>query len=406
MINKVFIRLMMIFSFSLFLATVTKPDSIYAATVSTSVNVVPDINSELQIEGESNINYNVIGKEGKKINSSLSVTNIKKEEIKISLRVNNGLTLYGQVSYEPVDNNGYSGFIDESYMMSNIITGLPNEITLKPNETKNIDFVINVPKNLKGQYIGTIRFEDITSDSSSNEEDSSIFDYKVAYSMGVWLKGKEEKLTSMEIAEADIGNTKGIPTILVKLINANTGFLKDQDLDYKVYKVEGSKEHLNLIFEGKEKLSIVSPKNYFWHSINWEGQLSSGSYMVEVNGKRFPFEIKKDMLPDQKDDSVIFVEKDSIPLWVWIILSFLLLFIFFLLLRRKKKKSETDDENKVDSEDSEDEPTKVDDSNDEDNSNDPIIMKEDSNQTTSTDSKGPNIDKDNEADHSNHLKDK
>lgn len=339
-----------IFSLSVFLFLLTSiglngfTTTANANDISTSVNVLPNLQTGLQIKGESYINYDVTGMDGQTINSSMEVKNLKNEEVKVSISISNGLTNRSDVSYEPNKKNSYSGFLDKGYIMEDIITDYPETITLKPNETKTVNFNINVPNKLKGQYIGLIRFEDIER-NKAQKRDSTI-ELKIAYSMGVWIKGEDAEIKEAEVDDVKLDKNSSKPVILAKFLNKNPHFLKDQKVEYKVYKIGKNKKDLELIFEDKKKQPIISPKNYFWYPIEWNGKVSPGKYQIDINGKTFFFEIKKDQLPEE-DENTLLVERDNIPLWVWLIIGLLLLIILYLLFKRKKDEKDEDEENET-----------------------------------------------------------
>lgn len=317
-------------------------NSTKANDISTSVNVLPNLKNELQIKGESYFNYDVTGMDGQSLKSSMDVLNLKDEKIKVKLSVSNGLTNLSDVSYESAKKNEHSGFLNKKYIMENIITDLPEIITLEPNETKRVDFNINVPKKLKGQYVGLIRFEYI--DEDKKKDGDSTIEFKVAYSIGLWIKGEDIKINEAEVVDVKLDERSKKPIILAKFLNENPHFLKNQKVEYEVFKIGEGKNKENAIFKDKKKQPIISPKNYFWYPIKWDGKVSPGKYKIEINGKEFFFEIKKDDIPEEEDENTIIVENSGIPFWVWILIALLLGIILFLLFKKRKKDGKESDE--------------------------------------------------------------
>ncbi len=311
-----------------------------------SIYIEPNFDEDLQISGKSYINYDVKGKEGQSIDSSFIITNSTDEPMKIDVVVKNGLTDEGGEVYDHQNKSKLSGFLDEDYLMNRYIKDFPELIELGPNEEKEVSFVIEVPKNLKGRTIGGLGF--IKQNPEKEEQDEGIsIELKTGFLFSIWLKGEKEDTVPMEITDLEVETETKSPILYPRLENNNSDFLKDGYVDYEVIK----KKDDSVVFSGDQELNVISPKNYFNLPIHWDGELEYGKYQLNINGQTFDFEITKDDVDKiaKKNDPSLSINDSSLPLWAWIligilILALIILFILFMVNRNKAKTNKIDEE--------------------------------------------------------------
>lgn len=316
------------------------------ADSSDSIYVEPNFDENLQISGKGYINYNVKGKEGESIDSSFIISNLADKPIKVALVVKNGLTNTSGEVYDHQIKSKLSGFLDEDYLMNHYIKDFPDLIELGPKQSKEVSFVIEVPKNLKGKVIGGLGF--VKQNEEKEEQDDGIsIEFKKGYIFSVWLSGEEEKAVPMEITDLVVDTEEKSPILYPRIENNNSDFLKDKNIDYEVVK----KKDKSIVFDGDRMINVISPKNYLNLPIQWDGEFEYGEYQLNINNETFDFEITKDDVKKvaKKNDPSLSINDSSIPLWVWVLISVLILalisfFIFFIVKRKKGKISEIDEE--------------------------------------------------------------
>lgn len=314
---------------------------------SESVYVKPNLDGNLQISGKSYINYDVKGKEGQSITSSFIIKNPTDESIKVDVLVKNGLTSTSGEVYDHRVKNKLSGFLDDDYIMNKYIKDFPDLIELGPNESKEVSFIINVPKDLKGKIIGGLGFVKQNEEEEEEEEEGISIKLETGFIFSVWLNGKEEKAVPMEITGLDVDSKNKKPTLYPRIENNNSDFLKDGYVEYEVIK----KKDDSVVFSGDKELNSISPKNYFNLPIQWDGSFEYGKYQLNINDESFDFEITKDDVDDvaEKNDPSLFIKDNSIPLWVWILIGLLALGLiglsaYFIVKRQKNKTSNVNEE--------------------------------------------------------------
>nr|WP_289039287.1 DUF916 domain-containing protein [uncultured Allobacillus sp.] len=333
-------RFLVIFSFLLLFTSL----SVQAEEHKQSISVVPLVNEELQIDdSNSYIYYDLSTVDQDEIPSSFLIQNNTDEKLTVISTVRNALTdSKGNISLYANQETNLAAFTDERYMLENYIEDLQKEIVLEANETKEVDFTIDIPKKLKGKVIGGLGFV-VDKEKEQKSEGVSI-ELKEGFVFGVWLKMSELKeMNELEIEEVDVKRKGSKFSIYATVKNSNSDIFRDVSIPYEII----SKEEDKQIVQDELKLLQISPKNVLKYEIPLK-VVKEGMYALKIDNQSFDFEIDKQEVEkatdnvNEDDEDVVVIEDQSIPFYVYIIVGLLIAVILFLLLKRKKDNEETD----------------------------------------------------------------
>lgn len=256
-----------------------------------SIFVVKVEAADMKYSIEANIPDNQIDK-------NLTYFDLKMEPGKkqvISLKLKNHSEKVATFSIEPhtatTNRNGvidYSKKIEEKdssmkYSFEELITG-ETKHTLQPNEEKNIEFTIQMPKEsydgiiLGGFYI----HKEIDKDDKEKEKSVQIKnDY--SYVIGVKLTETSKMVEPMLKLNEVKPNLENYRTVVTaNLQNTESVIVSGLNIDAKVYK-KGSN---NVLHEAQKEDMSMAPNSNFDFAINWGNEeLKPGKYRLELTGK-------------------------------------------------------------------------------------------------------------------------
>lgn len=234
-----------------------------------------------------------------------------------------------------------------------IVTEGANEITLKPNETKDWAATIQMPADkYDGIILGGLHFQekkDEDAKKKSEEKDVQIKN-EYAYVFGVKLT-ETPTVVKPELALNSIKpTTKNYRNVVeFNLQNTKATLVGGLSVDAKIYK-KGNKEVLH---ESKRTNLSMAPNSNFDYSVDWENQaLKPGKYQLHLVAKTADdtWEWTKDFTISSDDakkanDTALGLEKDYTWLYIagGILLLLLIITTTYFIGRRAAKKKQKDE---------------------------------------------------------------
>ncbi|PZG47241.1 cell surface protein [Listeria ivanovii] len=277
----------------------------------------------------------------------VELTNQSEEEITIKCLANTAVT--NDMGYADYSIPNTKADKTLKYPFAKIITKSVDEVTLKPNETKTWEVVIQMPaEKYNGIILGGLHFQekkDKDEEKKSKEKDVQIKN-EYAYVIGV-------KLTETPtVVKPELALNKIKPTIKnyrnvveFNLQNTKATLVGGLSVDAKIYK-KGNKKVLH---ESKRTDLSMAPNSNFDYSVDWENQkLKPGKYQLHLVAKTADatWEWTKDFTissdeAKKANDTALGLEEDYT--WMYITGGILLLLLiitatYFIGRRAAKKK--------------------------------------------------------------------
>ncbi|WP_270997629.1 DUF916 and DUF3324 domain-containing protein [Listeria seeligeri] len=281
----------------------------------------------------------------------VELTNQSDEEITIECLANTAVTNdMGYVDYS-IPNTKPDKTL--KYPFAEIVTEGANEITLKPNETKDWAATIQMPADkYDGIILGGLHFQekkDEDAKKKSEEKDVQIKN-EYAYVIGVKLT-ETPTVVKPELALNSIKpTTKNYRNVVeFNLQNTKATLVGGLSVDAKIYK-KGNKEVLR---ESKRTDLSMAPNSNFDYNVDWENQaLKPGKYQLHLVAKTADdtWEWTKDFTISSDDakkanDTALGLEKDYTWLYIagGILLLLLIITTTYFIGRRAAKKKQKDE---------------------------------------------------------------
>lgn len=274
------------------------------------------------------------------------VRNLTKEEITLKVRGFDALTSsYGVIQYKIYDKEKDSmSLTDKDYYLTSYIQP-EQEITLRPNEAKQVKVDIDVPV-LDGHVLGGIAFTAFIPGKTQTEENVQ---FKINNEMntiiGFMANFDEKEKESITYKQPWIQSMPSYYGIFLPTIHDTAKLTKNSKLDYEVRNKKG-----DLLFESKDKQTLdFTPKSQTNLLLKWESEKLKigeeyhlkGHIIVDENNIfpfDFPIVLENDDYIDSndiKDPIKTTLEDDSFN-WYWLLPLLLLLPLLFFLFRKKE----------------------------------------------------------------------
>lgn len=296
--------------------------------------------------------FDLLVKPGDTQSISLTLTNSGPEEIILGIKTNTAATNKNGV----IDYSKSEGDKDSSLEVnfSDIIAG-PEEVTLAPNESKDVTFEISIPKEeFQGTVLGGFYIYKIGGETEQEQEQNVQIKNEYSYVIAVKLTESEEKI----LPELVLNDVKPGLENYRTAVTANIQNIKPTIID---------KLHIKAVVTEKGKETVIhqmvkddmnmAPNSSFDFPISWDNKpLMPGTYTLklESTSSEGEWKFEKDFKIDgevskELNTEAVELEKDNH--WIYIVIGVLGLllvsFIVVLLYKMNKLKSKltNDDRN-------------------------------------------------------------
>ncbi|MFL2064213.1 DUF916 and DUF3324 domain-containing protein [Latilactobacillus sakei] len=235
------------------------------------------------------------------------------------------------------------------YQFSDIFDA-PQTITLKPKETKTVNFKVTMPANFySGVLKGALYFKD-TKAGATQETDQKGFSITNYYAMALGVVLREHpkvhipadlKLRRIRVSET---NYLHEPAILAKLENVKPGTPGAMTINAKVSKHKGSK---TLFGYQREGITMATNSSFEYGIPLGDSWINPGKYHLHLVAKSsqktwvfdrdFEISVNQAMQMNRKNKNLW---------WIWLIVLLIIIFIILLITtyylgyRRRKKQDE------------------------------------------------------------------
>lgn len=300
------------------------------------------------------------------INKTLTYFDLKMEpgqEQEISLTVSNSSDKEASISISPnIAMTNQNGVIDYSQFkpkldstleipLNSIISG-KQDVTLAPNETKQIPFTIKMPeKAFEGIILGGFYISKETINNSSKEEKDVQIKNNYSYVIGIQLRESLNEVTpELKLNKIKPALLNYRTAVTANLQNTEATLIKGLNVHAKIWKKGSSK----ILHEIKKTDLSMAPNSNFDFPISWDNQiLEAGSYTLklEASSGEHKWNFEEDFMISAKEsrslnkEAVELEKKD--PDWFMIIvivalitLIGIILISFFIYKYKKKKEAE------------------------------------------------------------------
>lgn len=300
------------------------------------------------------------------INKTLTYFDLKMEpgqEQEISLTVSNSSDKEASISISPnIAMTNQNGVIDYSQFkpkldstleipLNSIISG-KQDVTLAPNETKQIPFTIKMPeKAFEGIILGGFYISKETINNSSKEEKDVQIKNNYSYVIGIQLRESlNEVIPELKLNKIKPALLNYRTAVTANLQNTEATLIKGLNVHAKIWKKGSSK----ILHEIKKTDLSMAPNSNFDFPISWDNQiLEAGSYTLklEASSGEHKWNFEEDFMISAKEsrslnkEAVELEKKD--PDWFMIIvivalitLIGIILISFFIYKYKKKKEAE------------------------------------------------------------------
>ena len=296
--------------------------------------------------------FDLLVKPGDTQSISLTLTNSGPEEIILGIKTNTAATNKNGV----IDYSKSEGDKDSSLEVnfSDIIEG-PEEVTLAPNESKDVTFEISIPKEeFQGTVLGGFYIYKIGGETEQEQEQNVQIKNEYSYVIAVKLTESEEKI----LPELVLNDVKPGLENYRTAVTANIQNIKPTIID---------KLHIKAVVTEKGKETVIhqmvkddmnmAPNSSFDFPISWDNKpLMPGTYTLklESTSSEGEWKFEKDFKIDgevskELNTEAVELEKDNY--WIYIVIGalglLLVSFIVVLLYKMNKLKSKltNDDRN-------------------------------------------------------------
>lgn len=229
------------------------------------------------------------------INKTLTYFDLKMEpgqEQEISLTVSNSSDKEASISISPnIAMTNQNGVIDYSQFkpkldstleipLNSIISG-KQDVTLAPNETKQIPFTIKMPeKAFEGIILGGFYISKETINNSSKEEKDVQIKNNYSYVIGIQLRESLNEVTpELKLNKIKPALLNYRTAVTANLQNTEATLIKGLNVHAKIWKKGSSK----ILHEIKKTDLSMAPNSNFDFPISWDNQiLEAGSYTLKL----------------------------------------------------------------------------------------------------------------------------
>ncbi len=278
---------------------------------------------------------------------SVVIENLEDNTKTISAAANTGYTT--DSGTEAFDKHNPGKLSQAEYQFSQLFDQ-PQMITLKPKETKTVNFKVKMPDQLyAGVLKGALYFKD-TKAGSTQGTDQQGFSVKNYYAMAIGVVLREHpnihtpanlKLRRIRVSET---NYLHEPTVLAKLENVRAATPGAMTVNAKVSKHKGSK---TLFGYQREGITMATNSSFEYGIPLGDSWINPGKYHLHLVAKSsqktwvfdrdFEISVNQAMQMNRKNKNLW---------WIWLIILLIIIFIILLITtyylgyRRRKKQDE------------------------------------------------------------------
>lgn len=304
--------------------------------------------------------YKLDFEKGKKQTIKIKIRNDKNGELTLLTTSLNALTIAnGGIDYSEKTKNESSQSLDENFLLKPMLQ-LPESITLKKGETKEIAVEITSPDVTKGTVLGGIDFvEKDASDSGEIGNEGGVsfnIQNKVDFKLAIQLDYTKDIDSDLSIGGAPFKSLPSGPQLYVKLINNAPSIEENLEGTYEVFEPSGKSLFTGIITDLK-----MAPKTDVNFPIAWDGKtIGEGKYTINTTitkaGKQlttstntFVIEEKNiiNILPQDANEPTVIVKEKSMAGQYMLFAGLVVVAMAIgILLGRTKRKEEPQDTNK------------------------------------------------------------
>ncbi|WP_047982205.1 DUF916 domain-containing protein [Ornithinibacillus contaminans] len=292
--------------------------------------------------------FHLLTEPGQEITVAVELTNQLDTELHVEIEPANAFTnpsggmLYGQT----IDS-------DQTILLEDAIKLAPHievesNLTLQPNETREIPVSITVPDADTGTILGGIRI--ITagnpiekSEEAQEDEANFILNTEIVNSIAIQLDLPTK--TEPNYTLGDVSFNPDGPSVTIEMTNDAQHIQEDVRGNYQIKTVNGE-----VLFEGTINPFKMAPKSRIQYPILWNYKtIESGTYhaslVMQANDTKLELEedftIGDGAIQDyvERTQPIATPEpaEKGIPIWLWIILGVILAGVMYWLGKRNKK---------------------------------------------------------------------
>lgn len=333
-----FIIIFCIFSFGKTISIAE--DNIGTAGFSFSINY-PD--NQLSDKGY----LDLLMKPNQKSSFTLNLVNPSSEDVNVDISITGAKTnKNGVIEYTPNDIKN-----DDSlkFPFEKIVTG-PNQVLLKPGETKDVKFDIVMPdSDFDGQIVGGISMIRSTKDDKNEKVEGTQIKNRYRYVAPVVLQvNKNEVLPKLEFRNIYPEQLNAKNTIFITYSNINATFFNDMSVEVSISK----KGKDTVLYQTRKNNMRMAPNSLINFPVSMQGdKMEPGNYTanITVRGDKGIIEHWKEDFKISKDEADKYNERDvglyeerkiNWKLIIIITLSVIILviIIYFILTKINNKK--------------------------------------------------------------------
>lgn len=275
-------------------------------------------------------------------NITIKVTNHSDQERTVKTDVQTATTnTNGVVEYI---NSQKNKSIDLPYNISELVKTETKEITLAPNQSKDVVYSISMPKAdfsgvLSGGIIFTSKNEAETEKSDSDVAINNQFGYVIA----LVLHGKEEVTSDLQLSKVNLGQINNRNVIFAQLVNPKAAYLNRLNITAKIKKQNSDQ----LLYKTEKNNMQMAPNSVFNYPVSLqETEFKPGKYVLSIHaeskGRKWDFEeefeIKADEAKSLNEQAYVHHEKTNYWWLIIFILVIIVLILLFMIYRKRQQK--------------------------------------------------------------------
>lgn len=314
-----------------------------------SFNMDSEISEKHRKKGENESYFDLLMKPGESTELKVNVLSSSKATQKIKVTPSNSVTSQTGL----IDYTTDSKSLDKTlkYPMTKLVSE-GQTVELKPDEQKELTFKLTMPdEKVEGVLVGGLVAE-VVEDKKEPENKEKSQGVKISNKFQVIkpivLRQEEKSIkTELKLNEVKPALVAYRTAVTANIQNTTPTMFGKLDVVAKITKKDSSE----VLKKTEKKGMEMAPNSNFDFPISWNDQpLEPGDYtlnLVATSGEReWPF--KKDFKITKEDsdklneDAVDLPEKESLPLWVWILIGSLvgviLIIVIIALVNKNKNK--------------------------------------------------------------------
>lgn len=275
-------------------------------------------------------------------NLTVKVTNHSDQERTINTDIQTATTnTNGVVEYI---NSQKNDSINLPYNISELVKTETKNITLAPNESKDVVYSVTMPKAdfsgiLSGGIIFTSKNEAETEKSDSDVAINNQFGYVIA----LVLHGKEEVISDLQLSNVRLGQINNRNVVFAQLENPEAAYLNRLTITAKIKK----KNSDQILYETEKNDMQMAPNSVFNYPISLqEKKFNPGKYIVAIHaeskGRKWDFEeefeIKAEEAKTLNKQAYIHREKNNYWWLIILVLLIIVLILFSMIYRKRQQK--------------------------------------------------------------------